>query len=129
MQIYIYIHICVCTVLDVDIKLKGSIHPILMVGYHFQLDKNPGERDAMTNGLEQDQNDTGSFGDQTQTAGRSKNFTAISADMSFEISYLIKNIFWMFDQRTEVYICIYICVCSYNVASLDRQKKLTSRQT
>ena len=114
-----------CTVLDVDIKLKGSIHPILMVVYHFQLGTNPGERDAMTNGLEQDQNDTGSFGDQTQTAGHSKNFTAISTDMSFEISYLIKIIFWMFDQRTE----IYMCVCSYNVASLDRQKKLTSRQT
>ena len=106
---YIYIYVCVCTVLDVDIKLKGSIHPILMVVYHFQLDTNPGERDAMTNGLEQDQNDTGSFGDQTQTAGHSKNFTAISTDMSFEISYLIKNIFWMFDQRTEIYI--YMCVC------------------
>ena len=80
--IHVYIHVkintnaniymCVCTVLDVDIKLKGSIHPILMVVYHFQLGTNPGERDAMTNGLEQDQNDTGSFGDQTQTPGHSK---------------------------------------------------------
>ena len=41
-----YIYMCVCTVLGVDIKLKGSIHPILMVVYHFQLDTNPGEREV-----------------------------------------------------------------------------------
>ena len=41
---------------------------------------------SMTNGLEHDQNDTESFGDQLKRPAILENFTAINADMSFETS-------------------------------------------
>ena len=93
----------------------------MLVVYPFESETNPGERKHDQRLGARDQNDTGSFGDQTQTPGHSKKFTAIYMDMSFEISYLIKKICVYICTYTHVMcVCVFVFVCSFNMPSLDR---------